>query len=757
MALIIPILICQAQSFYFSNDLSYVNQMEDCGAVFKESGIPKDVYEIFADRGSNLVSVRLWVDPSWWQGILEQPEGVKSFYNDIEDVKETIRRSKEAEMQVMLGFHYSDFWADPGRQLIPRAWLDVAYDLQALKDSVYNYTLNVLTELNREGLMPEFVKVGNESNHGILYHIPEEDGYDPVATVSSSWSRHAQLYNSAIQAIRAIGDTAAIDPKIVIHFAGLNQQSNFENIMSYGVTDFDIVGISYYYAWHDASIAQLQSTIASMVETFAGYDVMVIETGYPWTLEDFDQLPNIITTPDPQYLPVIPEKQLEYLVDYTRAVMKAGGIGVIFWEPAWVSTPCRTPWSVGSSHDHVVFFDPDNNNFIENGGGRWMEQRFYEDLETTHKVTFKVDMSGQDVSNGVYITGSFTGDEWKIVPMAEVADSVYYYFTYLQEGATGGYYFLNDSAWSAREIVPDGCALWQDTDRYYEVPDKDVIFISEFGHCASDSEETGVPIELENPSFEQPGVETRNWTAIPGWNLDQPAIDSGVAPNNLATDSAFVAWLDSDDGELWQLTDYTIMAGDVFTLKADVRNSWQSTSFDLRLFYDDNSSRITVAKTTGYFSGQSDAFLSEYKVRFAADSNASSIGKNLGVVIENTSGPNSFIEMDNFRLYKDLSTDIRYQKNIIDAFILEQNYPNPFNNQTRIEYKLEHSGNIMIIVFNAYGQLVSTLVNQYQTTGAYSINWSGYNNSGVSLSSGIYYIKLITEHGSQTRKALIVK
>ena len=132
------------QTFYRGNDLSYVNQMEDCGAVFKENGIPKDVYQIFADHGTNLVRVRLWVDPAW-QNSLVQPEGVKSQYSDFEDVRETISRSKAAGMEVLLDFQLSDFWADPGKQLIPARWLSVANDLNALKDSVYNYVFQVLT------------------------------------------------------------------------------------------------------------------------------------------------------------------------------------------------------------------------------------------------------------------------------------------------------------------------------------------------------------------------------------------------------------------------------------------------------------------------------------------------------------------------------------------------------------------------------------------------------------------------------------
>ena len=142
----------RAQEFHFGSDLSYVNQMEDCGAIFREGGEPKDVYAIFADRGNTLVRVRLWVDPYWWQAPLSQPPGVKAMYSDLSDVRETIQRAKAAGMQVLLDFHYSDFWADPGRQLIPKAWVTDAYDLEAMKGRIYTYTSNVLSSLNAEGL-----------------------------------------------------------------------------------------------------------------------------------------------------------------------------------------------------------------------------------------------------------------------------------------------------------------------------------------------------------------------------------------------------------------------------------------------------------------------------------------------------------------------------------------------------------------------------------------------------------------------------
>ncbi len=484
-SIILLIVACtlSGQTFYYGNDLSYANQMEDCGGVFKENGEPKDVYQIFADKGTNLVRLRLWIDPTW-QNSLVQPGGVKDQYSDYIDVKEAIQRSKDAGMQVLLDFHLSDLWADPGRQLIPDRWLAIANNLEALKDSVYNYIFTTLADLNKDTLMPELVQIGNETNDGILKHTTMDADWNAGGSVSSSWTRHAQLYNAAIQAVRDISDTTIIKPKIALHCAGLSSASWwFQNIINNGVTDFDIMGLSYYYAWHESSISGLGNKISELKTAHPGYDVMILETGYLWSTKNFDDMANIITTPDPRYLPVIPEKQLEYMTDLTRAVKQAEGIGVIFWEPAWISTPCRTPWGQGSSHDHVVYFDPDSTNFMENGGGRWMESPYYEDL-TTKKVTFNVDMSGQDVSKGVYITGSWTGDDWEILPMADVGNNIYSYYTYLSQDETGGFYFLNDTLFEARESLPNECAEWNGTDRQYTVGTTGMTISCTWQQCA---------------------------------------------------------------------------------------------------------------------------------------------------------------------------------------------------------------------------------------------------------------------------------
>ncbi len=488
---LIILLICligeyaSGQEIYYGNDLSYVNQMEDCGAVFREEMTEKDVFQIFKDHGTNLVRVRLWHNPTW-QNSLSQPEGVKSQYSDYDDVYKTISRAKELGMNVMLGFHLSDVWADPARQVVPQAWADVADTVSVLKDSIYNYVVKVLTNLNAEGLLPEIIKIGNENNGGIMRYRSMDDNLDPLDEISSDWSRNAQLYNAAIKAVRDFTDTTEIKTKIALHCADPSKTTWwYNNIINKGVTDFDIIGFTYYYAYHGSSIDEVGEQIEQLKADHPDYDVMIVETGYLWSERNFDDMGNIITTPDPDYLPVSKEKQLEYMIDLQREVIRSGGIGTVFWEPAWVSTECRTPWGVGSSHDHVVFFDPVYTNFMEGGGGQWMESRFYENVNSP-KVTFKVNMSGQTVSRGVYIKGSWSENYQEMV---QVNDTIYSIAVYeIGANSSGGFYFLNGEAETYREDISDSCALWESTDRKYSIGENDTTIKRTFSFCETDSD-----------------------------------------------------------------------------------------------------------------------------------------------------------------------------------------------------------------------------------------------------------------------------
>ena len=142
--------------FNMGVDLSYVNQIEDYGGVYRDSNQVRDCLKILKDHGANTVRIRLWHTPAWVGNL----NGGKLYY-DLYGVEKMIRRAKEAGLAVNLDIHYSDTWADPQKQETPKAWKDLSLDV--LKDSVYKYTLAVLNYYKSKNLVPEMVQVGNET------------------------------------------------------------------------------------------------------------------------------------------------------------------------------------------------------------------------------------------------------------------------------------------------------------------------------------------------------------------------------------------------------------------------------------------------------------------------------------------------------------------------------------------------------------------------------------------------------------------
>ncbi len=369
------------QPFYFGADLSYVNEMEDCGAVFKENGTAADVYDIFARHGVNMARYRLWHTPSFYDTL-----NAGRRYSDFADVQRSILRAKAAGMDVLLDFHLSDFWADPGRQLIPAAWEPVADNLPALLDSLYQHVHGTLIRLHALHLLPELVQIGNETNRGILL-TPADD----AAGGAMQWPRNALLFNKAIQAVRDAERETGRRIRLALHFADPAAADSLLAIFhAQGVNDFDIIGLSYYWAWHKpVTIAQTGAYIRQFRAQYPGKAIMVFETGYVWTQDFQDQAANIISETHPDYHPASPQSQYRWLADLTQEVINQGGEAVMYWEPAWVSTPCRTPWGQGSHQEHATFFDFDHQ-VLPTGGMYWPKHPY---LNLPHPVAPKASSS----------------------------------------------------------------------------------------------------------------------------------------------------------------------------------------------------------------------------------------------------------------------------------------------------------------------------------------------------------------------------
>lgn len=326
------------EGYYLGADLSYVNEMEDCRVVYRDAGKPADPFVLLKSRGANLVRVRLWNDARWTR------------YSNLADVKKTIRRARRAGMQALLDFHYSDDWADGEKQIIPKAWAHIT-DPDALAQALYDFTRRTLRELDRDGLMPELVQVGNETNGEILSTL--ERAKEPI-----DWSRNARLFNAGIRAVRDAGAQSSIQPRVMLHVAQPeNVEPWFAAAKAAGVTDFDLIGISYYRRWSTQDLDGLDAVIRRLRQSYRA-DVLVVEAAYPWTLENADQSPNLLATSTLiAGYPATPRGQRHYLIDLTQRVISNGGVGVVYWEPAWLSSKCKTRWATGSAWDNATLFN----------------------------------------------------------------------------------------------------------------------------------------------------------------------------------------------------------------------------------------------------------------------------------------------------------------------------------------------------------------------------------------------------------------
>ena len=332
--------------FYYGADLSYINEMIDCGAIYRNSqNVVEDPYSIFSNAGTNLVRVRLWHNPTWTN------------YSDYQDVLKTIRKAKEAGMQVLLDFHYSDTWTDPAKQQIPAAWKDAINDKEKLGSLLYEYTYKILTDLAGEQLLPEIVQVGNEINPMIL------QGEELVWPID--WDRNAYLINKGIEAVRQVSEEQQKEVGVMLHIA---QPENalwwFKEATENGITDYDWIGLSYYPIWSEYDLNTVGPVFKTLINEYKKR-LMVVETAYPFTMDNADTANNIL---DNEALisgyPASQQGQLDYLNQLKKNIQDAGGEGLVYWEPGWVSTKCNTLWGQGSHWDNATLFDHNNKGTI---------------------------------------------------------------------------------------------------------------------------------------------------------------------------------------------------------------------------------------------------------------------------------------------------------------------------------------------------------------------------------------------------------
>lgn len=339
-------------------DVSMLKELEGHGAAYYLHGEKKDLFELLKECGANLVRLRLWCDP-----YSEEGEAYGGGTNDLETTIELAKRVVNSGLQFMLDFHYSDFWADPSKQLKPKAWSELCGE--ELQEAVYQYTVETLQRLKAEGLTPDIVQVGNEITNGLLWPDGKAENAEEMS----------KLLKAGIRGVKEVD--AQI--KILLHldFGTDNEMYRkwFTNIAPYNL-EYDMIGMSYYPYWN-GSLDELLYNMNDISRTYQK-DVLVAETAMGYTT-DWLGCSGLVFSEEQEKAsgyPATMEGQDSFLRDLAATVRKVEnnrGIGVVYWEPAWLPIPECT-WAkpigceymkdkaeVGNSMANQALFDAKGN------------------------------------------------------------------------------------------------------------------------------------------------------------------------------------------------------------------------------------------------------------------------------------------------------------------------------------------------------------------------------------------------------------
>ena len=315
-------------------DFTSLEETEKQGGKFYVHGREVDLVKQLADIGTAYARLRLWVDPYDADG-----NPYMGGTCDMGTLERLTRRAKDAGMELLLDFHYSDFWCDPGRQMIPKSWQ--GQSLEQMCDSLYRYTADTLDRLKELDLEPAAVQVGNEITNGMLW---------PVGRISDSWPRQgydalAELVKSGIRAVREHSSAS-----VLLHLENSGKkalwQNWFDEMMARGV-EFDIIGASYYPYWH-GTMEEFRENMENCIARY-GKDIWVVETSYPFTTEHYrpdGKRANLCIADgahrwdgSPVTHPLTPEGQIAFindLKDLVEALPEGRGKAIFWWEPGWI-------------------------------------------------------------------------------------------------------------------------------------------------------------------------------------------------------------------------------------------------------------------------------------------------------------------------------------------------------------------------------------------------------------------------------------
>lgn len=334
-------------NFIKGADVSMLPELEKLGAKFYDvDGKEMDELQIMKNHGVGWIRLRIWNDPKSGPGGGGNTDEARAI--------EMTKRAHALGLKVLIDFHYSDFWADPGKQVTPKAWEKDDED-QLVKD-VYDYTAKVVKDFQNEGCEPEMIQIGNEVKNGMLWPI----GKLPSTDGDKAFSR---LLGAGLKAVRDNDADRSI--KLMVHLpdGGDNAlyRSFFDSMKKNGVTDFDVIGLSYYPFWH-GTLDALQQNLDDISKRY-DKDVIVVETAFGYTNENFDKMKNCYDEKTERIGGFRSTVQgqasgLRAVMDRLAKVPNGRGTGMFYWEPDWYAVP-GAGWKTGEGDewDNLAMFD----------------------------------------------------------------------------------------------------------------------------------------------------------------------------------------------------------------------------------------------------------------------------------------------------------------------------------------------------------------------------------------------------------------
>lgn len=328
-----------SDDFYRGMDASAVLALENSGVKYYNfDGEEQDVFMTLAQAGVNYIRLRVWNDP-----YDENGNGYGGGNNDVATAITLGQRATKYGMKVCIDFHYSDFWADPKKQFVPKAWEGM--DIEEKSDALYNFTLESLTQLLDAGVNVGMVQIGNEINNGM-------SGETDVANVR-------KLLTAGSKAVREAAANSGKEILVAIHYTNIDDMKKLDTLLT-GLQvkeiDYDIVGLSFYPYWH-GTIEDLKNAIIHIRDTY-GKKVYVAENAYCYTAEDGDGSANSVEGTDDlaEGYSASVQGQANEVRDVCAAASEAGAEGVFYWEGTWIP--------VGPA-------DADNSDLWEKYGSGW--------------------------------------------------------------------------------------------------------------------------------------------------------------------------------------------------------------------------------------------------------------------------------------------------------------------------------------------------------------------------------------------------